>query len=248
MRKFLVVCTLAILVGACNTTQTSGGILNSSSASARQQWQCAAGEKVNVHKPNSGPAIQHDFVHIHDTSDARAWMGLKDESGKLVPIGDKSIPTFQALYAVENGKSKNNLKRYMGGGTLTYTGYYAESDKIPDRIFHLTRMDICLGSVPVRRFMHEGKQAWSFELPIVEGGAHPLFPRRMLQNRERAFLLCVTSSKRIFAPTLTAGPAKGQQNTLCSLPGTTPGTTRIDEVSRDSGTTWVMIVATLNES
>lgn len=235
-----------VFLGACSAP---GGTPRASlTGGAQPQWQCTPGTPVNVHKPYQGPAIQHDFVHLHDTSDARQWMNLRDEGGKLVPLGDKAIPTFQALRAVETGKSKHNLKRYMGGGELTYTVYYAEHDKIPDRVWYLTRFDVCIGSVPVRKFMHEGKWAWSFSLPIAEGGAHPLFERRVLQNAHRTLLLCVTSSVNIYTPTLTAGPAAGQQNTLCSLPGSTPGTTRIDEVSRDSLTTWVMFVAVLRES
>jgi hypothetical protein len=208
--------------------------------------ECRIGDRVTVHRPDNGPVLQHDVVIVHETDDAVAWMNIKKD-GRVIPEGDFTIKAYQMLRNVELGRdTEHAMRRYEGGGTITFTVYYAED--VPDQIFYLNRWDVCQGSTPTKKFIHDGQPAFSFELPIADGGAHPLFRRTSLLNRRDAVLLCETvNGPPVYTAELPIGPARGQRNTRCSLPGQKPGTTRISEFAQDLGTTWVMYLFTMKE-
>lgn len=210
-----------------------------STAYAADDTVCTEG-KLHV---LSGRAIRLDGVLIEDTEDAlRMASGTtRGPDGKVefLPPKDYSIPLWQLWKQVRAGKSDKDIRRFGSFGTVTWRIFYTDTARFPDRIYHVTNDDICLGSVAVKKY----QTFVEFTVPVTNGGHHPLVPREAFLNNKDAVLACFTTNGfNIHDYEKTKGPMAGQPNTICGMPGTISGTTHMSQAARE-GQRWVMWTA-----
>ena len=220
-------------IGACIASLLAMFIATTASAEIRCRTNDVFVLNSSVHRI--------DFVMFEDTDEALKFAGVKrqraDGQMELTPPGDYAIELWTESRKVEKGTSKMDIRRYKGGGTATFTFHYVQdSARFPDRMWYVSRHDVCLGYVSVTKI---DKHTVMFQIPITEAGARPLIPMEQLKNNRDAVLPCITTSVPIYEYRLTAGPMKDMRNTTCGLPGSKPGTTRASELA-NKGIRWSM--------
>lgn len=213
--------SILLMLSLCGCVAGGNGASLAISTTTSSNQRCEVGKKI--------PWYNSDEYRIEILSVMENARALQVLDGRI--SGDASLQLYKDVKA---GK----VPRLDADGELTIHIDGVKHADAPKRLTYAIGNDICQGSVPVV----QTERGIAVTLPAKAGvglGQTSLILPRVLVTTRKDILVCITTSFNIYAPTLTAGAHRGKQNTICGLPGSTPGTTQVSELAA-AGKKWTM--------